>query len=55
MSIVNFALPKKAAPEWRKYWFYIKETTPKGKLAMPMYESARSRPRHLRVDRLPND
>jgi hypothetical protein len=36
-AFIDKALPKKAHAQWRKYWFYVKETTLKGEVAIPQY------------------
>ncbi|KAM0910660.1 hypothetical protein ACQ4PT_013989 [Festuca glaucescens] len=49
------ALPKKAQSQWRKYWFYAKETTPRGEVAIAQYTPEPSEPRRLNVRSLPRE
>jgi hypothetical protein len=46
-------LPGKAESTWRKRWFYYKEVTPSGELALPEFTMEPSRPRRLNVKKLP--
>jgi hypothetical protein len=52
-NFVDLGLPKKAATDWWKYWFYVKEATPEGEVKMPPYSAEPSAPRFLRVKSLP--
>jgi hypothetical protein len=52
---IDMALPKKAQSQWRKYWFYVKETTPKGEVAITQYTPEPSKPRRLNVRSLPRE
>src|SRR4051812_718129 len=54
-SFLDLMLPKKAANEWKKHWFYVSESTPDGEVALPMYSADRPEPRRLRVTKLPLD
>jgi DNA-directed RNA polymerase specialized sigma54-like protein len=49
------ALPKKAHAQWRKYWFYVKETTLKGEVAIPQYSPEPSWPCRLNVRSFPRE
>jgi hypothetical protein len=42
---IDMALPNKAQSQWRKYWFYAKETTPKGEVAIVQDTAELSKPR----------
>jgi hypothetical protein len=54
-AFIDMALPKKAHAQWRKYWFYVKETTLKGKVAIPQYSPEPSVTRRLNVRSLPRE
>jgi hypothetical protein len=52
-SFISVTLPGKAESVWRKQWFYMREATPEGELALPQYSPEPSRPRRLWVKQLP--
>src|SRR3954464_13716850 len=54
-SVVKVELPGKAKNSWRRDWFYYREETPAGEVAIPPYTSEPSRPRRLGVKKLPED
>jgi hypothetical protein len=54
-NFVKLLLPKKAASEWKKSWFYVKEATPSGEVSLPEFVAERSEPRRLAPKMLPED
>lgn len=54
-GFIDLELPKKAQSEWRKFWFYMKEATPEGELAIPEHSPERSQPCRLWVKKLPKE
>ena len=52
-SYLKAELSGKAESTWRKKWFYYREVTPDGEIALPMFTMEPSRPRRLHVRRLP--
>src|SRR3954451_14314814 len=54
-SVIKVELPGKAKNSWRRDWFYYREETPAGEVAIPPYTSEPSRPRRLGVKKLPED
>src|SRR4051812_12256114 len=54
-SVVKVDLPGKAKNSWRRDWFYYREETPAGEVAIPLYSSEPSRPRCLGVKKLRED
>ena len=52
-SYLKAELSGKAESTWRKRWFYYREATPEGELALPMFSMEPSRPRRLHVRELP--
>ena len=54
-AFIDLALPKKAQADWRRYWFYMLESTPAIEQAIPEFTLELSVPRRLRVTRLPRE
>ena len=54
-AFIDLALPKKAQADWRRYWFYMVESTPATEQAIPEFTLELSMPRRLRVTRLPRE
>jgi hypothetical protein len=52
-DFLNVALLGKAASAWRKQWFYMREATLEGEIALPQYSPETSQPRRLWVKELP--
>ena len=54
-NFVKLLLPNKAANDWKKSSFYVKESTPSGEVALPEFVVERSEPRRLAPKKLPED
>ena len=52
VDFISLGLPKKAQADWRKFWFYMLESTPLGQQAIPQFTSELSQPKNLQAVRL---
>jgi hypothetical protein len=48
-AFIDMALPKKAQAQWCKFWFYVKEHTPKGDVPITQYSPELSVSQRLNV------